>query len=406
MKRIAAALALALCLTVLCGCAGRGTPETTGEPVSSAAPEAEYEMTHIVRYWPEDADYDSCDYACIAEIPMFSKAFTAGYAMNEAVDAYYEALCGRIESEYMPASIARPPYTEIACEVEKTGDITNVIFTEKHCYEAQPQTRKHVLMLDGRGNAINLCDVFLNYRAERMTAAAIAEEISGDPRYYQLDTDGILAFLDINHGAKATDTGCTVFIPEGKLAPYEEGVLEFDFTFDDIAPDFVGENGAMTIEEYRDLTEFLGFVGDGVVVRGDFIENGTLTEYAASSFMGELAQTLGIKPEAGRINVPEEEFLSLYRECFGAEFPGIDVDAHDIRREDGFFKVRYVRKPYRYNVDMLEAFREGGTLRIDGSLYFGDFGYASTEFSCSVSITLERNSASPYGFTLKEFVIH
>lgn len=389
--------ALALVCAAFCACAKPAEPSV--QPTEAPA----YETMHYVRYWPEDADYDSCDYACVLELPVFSQELTAGYSINREIELYRAELFERIENDYMPSAITDPPYTEVQCEVVTSGEVTSIVFHEKHCHEAQPENSVYTLMLDGRGERINLCDLFLNYHAERMTAEAIAKRISGDRRYYQTDTDGILAFLDINHGAKATDTGCTVYIPEGKLAPYEEGVLEFDFTFDELAPDFVGDGKALTLEQYRRLTEFLAFAADGIVVRGDFIENGVLTAYAASSFMGELAQTLGIKPEAGRINIPEEQFLSLYRGCFGTEFPGIDTDAHDIKLEDGVYKVRSTKKSYRYNVDMLEAERNGSELVIAGELWYGSFGYAYTEFAYRVSIVLEENSASPYGFTLKEF---
>ena len=400
LKRTAA-FALALICAAFSACVKPG-----GEPSPTAdateEPPVPYEMKHIVRYWPEDADYDTCDYACIAELPEFTNTKTAGYAMNQQVDEYYDRLCGRIEAEYMQAAIARPPYTEVKCTVEFIGEIANVIFSENHCYEAQPETRTYVLMMDARGNELNLCDVIMNYHAERMAAERIAEKIKGDEGYYEADADMIAAALDINHGAKAAENGCVVYVPAGKLAPYEEGELAFELTNEELAPDLV-KDGTVSLEEYRALTEFLGFVSDGVVVRSQEIEDGTLTEYVASSFMGEFAQGLGIAPEAGRINVPEERFLSLFKECFGTEFPGIDTDAHDIKFEDGVYKVRYTQKPYRYNVDMLDAEREGDVLTVTGDLIFGEFGYAATQYVCHVSAKLIKNSASPYGFTLEEF---
>ena len=399
-KRIAA-LALASICALLCACVKPGgEPSPTAE--ATEAPPVPYETKHIVRYWPEDADYETCDYACIAELPVFTNTHTAGYAMNQAVEGYYELLCERIEAEYMQAAIAQPPYTEVKCAVEFVGEVTNVVFSENHCYEAQPETRTYVLMMDGRGNELNLCDVILNYHAEHMAAEQVAGKIKGKPGYYEADADAIAAMLDINHGAKAAENGCVVYVPAGKLAPYEEGELAFELSSEEMAPGFVKE-GAMSLEEYRALTEFLGFVSDGVVVRSQEIENGTLTEYVASSFMGELSQGLGIAPEAGRINVPEERFLSLFNECFGTDFPGIDTDAHDIKYEDGVYKVRYTQKPYRYNVDMLDAEREGDSLTVTGDLIFGGFGYAATQYVCHVSAKLIKKSASPYGFTLEEF---
>ncbi len=400
--------AMLACLLLACafsGCSGRGKPAPSEEPQASEAPDERYEMIHIVRYWPEDADYDTCDYACVAEMPKFSLELTSGYAMNREVEAYYDELCQRIETICMPSSNAEPPYTEVTCRVETVSGVTNVVFTEKHCYDIIPSVETHVLMLNERGERINLCDVFLNYHTEGLIAGAIKKRIENDARYYDADLEKLLTLIDINTGALVREDGCTVFIREGKLAPYEEGELSFDISFAEAAPDFVGENGAVTLEEYRDLTELLAFVSDGVIVRQDNIENGSVSEYAASSFMGELAQTLGIAPKAGRIPVPEEQFLSLFKECFGTEFPGIDTDGHDIKLENGFYKVRYVGKQYRYNVDITEAVREGSVLSLSGDVIFGDFGYSATQYLCHVRIRLHKNSASPYGFTLESFVL-
>ncbi len=397
------ALALALSGVLLCACTGSGKPAPTEEPRVTQAPEVEYTMTHVIRYWPEDADYSSCDYACVAEIPKFSKEYTAGSKLNKAVDGYLEELASRIETRYMPAAIAKPPSTEVEARVETANGVTNVIFTEKHAYEAQPYFETYVLMLNERGDAVNLNDVFKNYHADQLIASVIADSIAGDDRFYEADASKVLASIDCNHGASVQNGGCTVYVHEGLLAPYELGELSFDVPFGDVHPDFVGENAAMTLEEYGDIVDFLHFVSDAAVVRAESIYDGRLSEYEAASFMGELALTLGILPEDGRIPVPEEEFLRLYRECFGQELPGIDTEAHDIKHEGGFFKVENARKRYAYNVDILGAERSGDDLTLTGDMIFGKFGFASSEYVCHVTVKLIKNAESPFGFTLKDF---
>ena len=230
-KRLAALL-LAAGAALLCACTGGTEPADT--PAETEAPEVEYAMTHVIRYWPEDADYDTCDYACVAEIPRFSKTFTGGYGMNKAVDAYIAGLEERIERSYMPASIAQPPTTEIACAVDTVDGITNVVFTEKHAYEAQPYYETYVLMLDARGNEVNLCDHFLNYHADRLIAERIAASIAGDERFLPADADRVQTFLDVNHGARTQKGGCTVYVHEGLLADHSFGEISFDLTFDEV----------------------------------------------------------------------------------------------------------------------------------------------------------------------------
>lgn len=392
-------LALILCLTLVsCGTGSEDEPEATEAPAS-------YTVVKNIRYWPEDADYETCDYALIVDTPKFAGTDTSGYSMNLAVGEYLNGLAERVEKEYMPASVAQPPYTEVSCEVDTVDGITNVVFTESHCYEAQPYTETYVLMLNERGEQVNLRDVLLSYHAEDLVASALEKKIAGDGRYYEADAAKILTFLDLVHGARTLDGGFRVYIPEGRLASLDEGELAFDLTFAEAAPDFVGEGRALSWEEYRGITELLGYVSNGCVVRGDEIADGAVTAYAATSFMGELAQGLGYAPEAGRISVPADEFEKLFRACFGTDFPGIDTDAHDIRLEDGSYSVRFRRKEYRYNVDMLSVTREGGTVSITGDLMFGDFGYAFTDYICHVSVTLHENSASPFGFTLDEFLL-
>ena len=396
------AILLMLCM-LFSACGGEGEPSASPEPTGA---EAGYTMMTNIRYWPEDADYDTCDYACVAEIPRFSKTFTGGYGMNKAVDAYIAGLEERIERSYMPASIAQPPTTEIACAVDTVDGITNVVFTEKHAYEAQPYYETYVLMLDARGNEVNLCDHFLNYHADRLIAERIAASIAGDERFLPADADRVQTFLDVNHGARTQKGGCTVYVHEGLLADHSFGEISFDLTFDEVTPDFVGEGRAMTLEEYRDITELLHLVSDAAVVRGEEIREGALSQFEASSFMLELAQGLGIPPEAGRIPVPEKRFGELYRACFMNEFPGIDTEGGDIVYENGVYKVFYGGKPFVYNVDMLSAERNGDELDIKGDLIYGKFGFANTAFVCHVSVKLVKSGESPFGFAVKEYLMN
>lgn len=388
------AILLMLCM-LFSACGGEGEPSASPEPTGA---EAGYTMMTNIRYWPEDADYDTCDYALIVDVPRFSQTDTYGFAKNVAVGEYRDALAERVETEYMPISVTKPPYTQVSCEVETVDGVTNIVFSEEHCYEVQPIKRTYVLMLDEKGRTINLCDLLLNYHAAELVSSALEVKLDG-----RCSASELFSLIDINHGIRSRESGFTVFIPQGSIVPFEEGELAFDIAYDDAAPDFVGAGKALSLEEYRSLTEFLGFVTDALIVRTEDIENGSLSDYAATSFMGELTQTLGLTPEAGRISVPEKEFNDLYSACFGTDFPGIDRDAHDITLENGVYSIRAKQKEFRYNVDMLEVVREGDSLIVDGDLIFGDFGYAYSDFVCHARIKLHKNTASPYGFTVDEF---
>lgn len=397
-KRISlTAILLIICLLAACG---PSSPSPGPEPTEQAET---YTKIQNIRYWPVDADYDTCDYALIVDTPKFAGTEESGYAMNLAVGAYLEELAGRVEKEYMPLSVTKPPYTQVTSEVDKVGTITNIVFTEEHCYEVQPIVETYVLMLDERGAQVNLRDHFLSYHADELIAAALEKKLAGDEKYGSPDAVKLLSCIDVVHRGRTRADGCTVYIPAGAIADIDLGELAFDLSFEEAAPDYVGEGKALTQDEYRRLTAMLGYVSNACVVRGEDITAGAVSEYAATSFMGELAQTLDIKPEAGRISVPKAEFESLFTECFGTDFPGIDSDAHDIRLEDDSYSVRFRRKEYRYNVDMLSVTREGGSLSITGDLIFGDFGFAATDYICHVEITAHENEKSPFGFTVDGF---
>ena len=92
MKRTSVFICILLAAIMLFSACGENndSPEPTELPPATAAPEEEYRITHYIRYWPEDADYDSCDYCCIIELPEFSKTYSAGSNMNKAVQSYIE----------------------------------------------------------------------------------------------------------------------------------------------------------------------------------------------------------------------------------------------------------------------------------------------------------------------------
>lgn len=402
--RITAALVLAAASAQLFACGGGGgAPSPTAQPTAST--DERYSMAHLVRYWPEDADYDSCDYACAVEIPEFSRTFTAGANMNKAVDAYVENLETRVETVYMKAAQVKPPVSEVSCRVEFARGFTNVIFTEKHSYEAQPVYETYVLMLDERGDEVNLCDLFLDYHTEELIAAVISEKTNSDPKLIATPPETVLTCIDITHGASITEEGCTVYVHDGLLAPLDSGELAFNIPLEEVKPAAVA-SGALTVSQYRGIVDLLGFTSDAVVVRQEGVENGVLSEYAATSFMGELVLSSGFEAEAGRVEVGRDAFLSLYRSCFLSEFPGIDPSAHDIKETEKGFSVSAKKKEYRYNVDILSAQKEGSELILTGDLVFGDFGYAFTDFVSHADIVLVESPDSPFGFAVKTFTLH
>lgn len=393
-KKAAAFAALMAALVFLAACSCAKDPGT--EPGPTKAPQVAYTTTHLVKYWPEDADYSTCDYSCVIELPEFSNTYTAGYSMNKAVSSYIEDLDARIENDYLKNSVSDKHHTEVTLEVEYVPGCTNVIFTEVHEYLEKPVTRTHVLMLDDYGLEMNLCDLFLDYHtAERI--ASLVSETAG------VDTVTALSAIDVNHGAKATVSGCTVWARDGVIAPRFEGEVRFDFTFDELSPAASFE--ALSRAEYESLSRLLRFVSDAAVVRQENIKGGELSKFEASSFMGEYVLSLGTPPDAGRVNVPEADFEKSYRAVFGRAFPGVDEDGFDIKHEDGFYRVLYSSKPYEYHVDITEVTAAGDSVTLTGDMIFGSYGYAFTSYVCHVSVVLERSAESPFGFRLVDFTM-
>ncbi|MCR5611210.1 MAG: hypothetical protein K6F68_05185 [Clostridiales bacterium] len=373
-------------------------PQKIPEPTEQAA----YEIRHIIKYWPEDADYLTCDYACIMDKPVFSRTSEAGAAMNKAVDAYFDGLFGRIEKEYMQAGVAKPPYTEVACSLESCRDYTCVLFTEKHCYEAQPYTETRTVIMDGRGGEVNANDVFRTYHAEERIAEAVLGLMNASGYCYDdVGLNDVLARLDISHRFTVDDGGATVFLPEGVFAPYDRGELAFTVPAESIVPKVVGS--AITMEEYEGICGLTDAAASACIVRETDITGGELTPYAATAFMGACMQKSGRGAEKGRIPVPAAEFEAYYRACFGNDFPGIDRDGFDIKLDNGVYSVSASQKVYEYHVDILGAERSGNELTIDGEVMFGGYGYPYSTPVCRVTIRLIENAESPYGFTLRDY---
>lgn len=395
-------IALLLALLTAAGCAK--TPEQEDEPRVTPVPEAEYTVSHVVRYWPEDADYDTCDYACVAQVPEFSLSHSCGYRMNAEVEAYLESLERRIETLYIPNSEAKPPYTEVAFEVVRTGDITNIIFREKHSWGVVPYTESHVVMLDENGGRISLNDVFMTYHAGERIAEVIAERLEKDPRFAAKTKEELLPLIDLREGGYAIENGARVYIKRGGIAPVEEGELAFEVSFEEAHPEL--EAADISWDEYRGLVRLLRAASEAIVVRMESFENGEMSVYTAMGFMARAVRELKLVPEAGRICVPQKDFEALYTACTGAQFPGIDEAEHDIELEDGVYSVKNTLPPYEYNVDIISLTREGENVLIDGDLIYGAFGFRASEFNCHIRLTLRESGKSPYGFEVRSLELY
>ena len=388
-----------------CGCTSGNVAAPTEAPLATEIPEVAYENITMIQYWPEDADYSTCDYACTVEKPVFSRAYTAGAAMNAAVENYIEELFTRIEEDYIPGSVAKPPYTQVSSAVQMLGRFTEIVFTEEHCWEAQPYQETYVLILDERGNECGINDIYRTYHAELYIAEALPEALKklDIPCFEGLDAGLLLPYIDPVHGCVADGECCTVFIEEGAAAPYEFGELAVALPNAALLPAFVGD--AITEEEFYSLADMTDLVCSAAVVRGDNIEGGILTQYEATAFMGGAALDMGLVPEKGRLNIAEERFLACYRECFGNEFPGIDTDGFDIKKTEGGYSVSASQKLYEYHLDFISAEFEDGVLTVTADMYYGAYGSAYSVPVAHVVCRAARNGESPYGFTVNDFIM-
>lgn len=380
-------------------------PHEEEPPRVTETPEASYTVSHMIRYWPEEASYDTCDYACTVQLPVFSKEHASGYAMNAAVDAYLESLAARIETQYMRDASQKPPYTEVTFEHSSANGVTNVLFREKHSWDTEPYSETHVLMLNERGARIGINDVFLNYHADERAAEIISKRLEDDPRFPAKSKEELMPFIDAREGVCAIENGARIYVRRGGIAPLQEGELAFDIEFSELLPEIFGEC-ELDMEQYRGLVMLLRDVSDSAVVRMENIENGSASPYTATAFMARAVRRLGILPKAGRTAVPQKEFEALYAACIGGSFPGTDTQAHDIKLENGEYSVSDSVPAFEYNVDILSVKREGDTIEIEGDMISGSFGAPDTMFNSHVTVTVEINPESPYGFRVANYMIH
>lgn len=381
------------------------SPVPTDVPATEA-PEDEafisYTSERRAGFWPEGADAEDFDYACFAAVPVFDDSDTAGAAMNKAVEAYLADLGSRIENQYMPSATAEEPISEVAFEVSFANGFANCVFSEKHGLSDEPVTETHTVVLDRRGNEADLRDVFCDYHADAAAAKAIFGIISEHGEgLYDADEVRILGAIDTAHRIIATKEGCAVFFPAGTLAPAENGELAFELTFADMLGDKIGESGFGSFAAYRSALELLRFAANSVVLRGETIENGMLSPYAAGQFMTQLASKLGVQSTAGRREFSSAEFDRLYRACFGEAFPGADGES-SVRIEGDSVSVSVLGPKTVCNVDVISVARSGNELAVTGDLMSGAFGDRNSEYSCHAEILLVENSESPFGFTLRD----
>lgn len=406
MKRTSVFICFLLAAIMLFSACGEnvGSPGPTEEPNTAAPSEDRYSMTHYIRYWPEDADYDSCDYCCIVELPEFSKTYSAGSNMNKAVQSYIENLQQRVEDNYMSKSVAKPPYTDVSCEIVDAGSFTNIIFTEKHCFEAQPYTHTYVLLLDECGNEIGLGDVIKSYHADTMAAELIFNYLTENGMALDgLSLTDCMAAADTNNGVSVTESTFTVYVDEGVLAPYEYGQLKLCFELSKLMSEDLKDS--FTLDGYLKAESFFSWFVTANMVRESNVTDGVMTEYAATAFMGSYYINSDYVPEKGIISVPRTEFEGLYRSILNKDFPGIDTGACNIELKDDCYLIDTNAKQYEFHLDIINAISENGTLSLMGDVIYGSFGYANTEYVCHATLVLRPSEASPFGYEFVDFIL-
>lgn len=406
MKRTSVLICILLAAIMLLSACGDNpaSPEPTGAPDGTSSPEEMFGMTHFIRYWPEGADYDSCDYCCVIELPEFSRTYSAGAYMNAAVQSYIEDLERRVEDSYMPRSVAEPPYTEVSCEVMRAGSFVNIVFTENHCYEAQPYTHTRVLLFDERGNEAALGDVIGSYHADTLLSALVFDCLTENAMAWDgLSLTDCMAAVDVVNGVEVSENAVTVYVDEGVLAPYEYGQLKLRFDLSELLNEEL--DGILTLAEYLSLEPGISWLVAANMVRESNVLDGVMTEYAATAFMASYCINSGYPQEKGLVSVPEAEFEGLYRAMFGSDFPGIDASACAVELKDGCYLIDAGAKQFDFHLDITGAVSEGGVLTLAGDVVYGGFGSANTEYVCHASLVLRRSALSPFGYDFVEYIL-
>lgn len=398
-KRLFAILLAAAVTASLISCRKKQPePEPTPAPTEDANAEfIGHTAAGRVRYWPDGADEDTAEYALFVDYPVFDKTNSAASAINAAMDDYILSLADRVEKDHVPTADGKS-YSKATFEVGFARGYLNVIFHVKHGEIAETDA----LMFDRRGDKMTVFDIFLSYNANIMAANAICLKMEDDPLLPSPDPNVILGEVDREYRVSATDTGCTVWFPPDSV---EQGEHAFELSFEDVLGSLVSPEGAFAgFDEYASAQELIRMALLSVIIHAETVENGVLSPYAAGVFMTQAAA--GVPSTAGRRIMPKDEFESLYRSCFGEDYPGCDPDSDSVRMEDGVYSISVSAPSFVYNVEPNSVVSDGDTVVITGDLMTGTFGERWSEFVCPVTVTLQRNAESPYGFVLRELIPH
>ncbi len=424
MRKMALLLVALLIMAAVAGCGKQpynndtlsddpipATPEPLGEYTGPEviAQTAElgivYQLVSETLLWPEEAAESTADYMLMLEYPVFSAPAAGAESMNAAVTLYREELIERVVNERMPyadrAEGAEAPATFVTCELSETGSCVCMVFNETARYGEIEESSLLTLVLDSAGSEVSFHEASGLYEPEAIAAQQIYNIIDRDSSDYYGDItlEDIELALDLYNGYIITDTGYTLFVLPGKLAPEDRGILSFSFTRAALYPLFVGE--VITIEQYELMRPALIALAASCATGYESF-NTAPTALIATTYMNRMrdaaAALAGATPETQTFStsIPQAAYEAYFTACFLGMLPADLTDGDGTYLENGFY-VMPDTPMAAYGLVLDDAVISSNTVTFTGTVMYGVPGGVDTGVVCACSITAQLDDSSPIG---------
>lgn len=375
-------------------------PDVTALPSNTGAHCTMHTQTLM---WPEEAAESTAEYMLVLEYPVFDAPQSSFAAMNEAVELYRAELMERVVNERMPladrAQGEDVPATFVTCDVSYAGEYANVIFNETARFTNTSESSLLTLVLDSQGREASLHSAAGLYYPDNIVAQQIFNIIDRDPKRYNGDVtpEDISLALDFYNGFIVTDTGYTLFVAPGLLAPADEGILSFSFTRAALYPAFAGD--VISIAQYEQVQDALVALSAACATRYESFSASQPTQLIASTFITRMLRSRATPENAFVSSLPKADYETFFASCFDNTF-AINRDDGDGTYLDGEMYYIPNTPESAFGLHLEDAHVDGNTIVLTGVIMYGEPGGINSGEVAPATIVIRPDSTSPIGCKL------